>query len=273
MYRPWVFLVCALASVALMGRAESGQTSSLPAPVQISPVDKARLHGFPRKIVFEWAAVHGANGYGIEVNTYGGGWFSEQRRFTHMEWLKDHSLTFEFTGDQPGAWRVWAMDKKGQPGHVSPWSLFTFGAVNSVLPTPPADTPPDFSRLPNKPQTSPPFVEMRPLPVFDPVSREACSWPPPVDQAEGVKTPKAIYTPEPEFTNAARKAKKGGDVMLALNLGDDGLVKRACILRASRDDLGMAALKTARTWRFEPAQKDGKPIPYILSTEVSFHLY
>lgn len=268
-----ILLFCALASVAAIGQDKATQTSSLPAPAQISPVEKAQLHGSARKVVFEWSAVDGANGYGIEINTYIGRWFSEQGRFTHMSWLKDRSLTFEFEAFQPGAWRVWAMDKSGQPGQVSPWSLFTFGPPNSVMPTPPTDTPPDFSRLPTKPRAPPPFAETRPLPVFDPLSGEACSWPALADQRKGVKAPKPIFTPQPRFAQAPRTFRTGGYVTLALNLGEDGLVKRVCILRASRDDLGTAAVDAARTWRFEPAQKDGKAIPYTFATEISFDIH
>ena len=33
------------------------------------------------------------------------------------------------------------------------------------------------------------------------------------------------------------------------------------------------AIKTARTWRFEPALKDGKPVAVYASLEVAFNLY
>ena len=85
--------------------------------------------------------------------------------------------------------------------------------------------------------------------------------------------PRAIYNPEPELTEAARKANEGGNVELAVDIGEDGLVKRVCILRtAPRDDLGEQAMKTVRTWRFEPAKKDGTSIPYSLSVQVSFNI-
>jgi TonB family protein len=107
-------------------------------------------------------------------------------------------------------------------------------------------------------------------PVFDPDTGEACAWP--LGKPEGVTMPKAIYTPEPDFTDAARRAQVGSYVTLAVDLGEDGLVKRVCILTAARNDLAQEVVKRVRTWRFEPARRDGAPIAYSTTVEVSFHL-
>ena len=252
--------------------AAAGPSGSLPAPALISPLDQARLHGFPRKVTFEWSKVRGARAYGLEIDYYAGRWASQTGRPTLMLWVSDSNYTHEFVGDQPGSWRVWAIDHKRRPGQVSEWFTFTFGPDNSILPPPPPDTAPDFSRL-EAPAAEPvPQGKMRDLPVFDPKTGEACVWPTSYKPEPGFTMPKGIYTPEPEYTEAARQARVDGGVMLAVKVGEDGRVKRVCIVRASRDDLGEQALNTVRTWRFEPAKQNGAPIPYDMTVEVEFHL-
>jgi TonB family protein len=247
----------------------SGPSEPLPAPIQISPADQARLHGDPPTVVFEWSKVPGAKGYGIQRDYYSGGhWASEAGQPTFITWVKDPSLTHDFIGAQPGSWRVWAIDNDGHPGQVSAWSVFTFSRGSEPIPPPPPATHPDFSRFPSF--ISAPQGKMRALPVFDPTG-QACPWQP--HAVPGASSPKAIYSPPPEFSEAARKAKQNGEALLSLEIGSDGLVKRVCILRASQDDLGEQAVNTVRTWRFEPARKDGVPVPSSVSVPISFNTY
>lgn len=266
-----IFLASAcLLQVDALG-SERLPSESLPAPVQISPADQARLHGFPRRVVFEWSSVPGAKWYGIEIDYYGARWSSQEGRPTYIVRVKNPTLTFDFVGDQPGSWRVWAIDNKERPGQISAWSLFTFGPGNQAIPQPPPDTAPR-SLLPQLEQPPVPQGKLRDLPVFDPKTGEACVWPPPPGQA-GVTLPTAVYSPEPQYPEGALADRVSGAVMLATDIGGDGLVKRVCVLSASRDDLGRQALDTVRTWRFKPATKDGTPIPYIsLKIEVTFRV-
>ena len=89
----------------------------------------------------------------------------------------------------------------------------------------------------------------------------------------GVSAPRAIYDPEPQYTDEARKSKLQGVVMLAVIIGPDG---RARDIRVSRS-LGMGldekAIETVRTWKFEPARKDGQPVAVVVNIEVNFRLY
>jgi TonB family protein len=264
-------LSLALASTAgqVDAQALKAQSESLPAPVQVSPANQARLHGSPRTVTFEWSKVSGANAYGIEIDYYTGHWSSQEGKPTLIKRVKNPTLTFDFYGDGPGSWRVWAIDNKERPGQVSAWSLFTFGPDNQAIPQPPPDTAPRFSRT-SQQVTSP--EKLHDPPVFDPKTGEACAWPLLTGRPAGVSPPQGIYTPEPEYAEAARRDNVDGGVMLAVDLGEDGLVKRVCILSASRDDLGRQALDTVRTWRFKPAERDSAPIPYSMKVEVTFHL-
>jgi protein TonB len=85
--------------------------------------------------------------------------------------------------------------------------------------------------------------------------------------------PKPIYAPEPQYTEAARKAKVSGTVYLVIDVGSDGLVKHVCLVRSFRRDVDEQAIKTVRTWKFAPARKDGVAIPYSTTVDVSFNLY
>jgi TonB family protein len=220
-------------------------------------------------VVFEWSKVPDAAGYAIEIDYYDGHWSSETGRTTFITRVKDPAFTFNFYGDQPGSWRVWALGMKQRKGQVSRWSVFVFGPGNQPIPTPPPDTAPR-AKTPQLPPNSTPRGNVPDPPVFDPDTGEACAWP--LGTPQGVTMPKAVYTPEPDLPVAASRARVGGDVTLAVDLGEDGLVKRVCILTASRNDLAQEALKKVRTWRFEPARKDGAPISYSTTVEVSFRL-
>jgi TonB family protein len=49
-------------------------------------------------------------------------------------------------------------------------------------------------------------------------------------------------------------------------------VQNAGVARSLRPDLDESALETVKTWRFQPAMKDGKPVAVQLNVMVSFAL-
>jgi TonB family protein len=90
----------------------------------------------------------------------------------------------------------------------------------------------------------------------------------------GVSAPRAIYSPEPEFSDEARAAKYQGVVTLALTVRPDGRPANVFIVRALGMGLDQKALETVRTWRFEPGRlKDGRPVSVQIQVEVDFRLY
>ena len=89
----------------------------------------------------------------------------------------------------------------------------------------------------------------------------------------GVTAPRAIYQPEPEYSDEARKAKFQGSVLLWLVVGPDGRPRDVKIVRSVGMGLDEKALETVRTWRFEPGRKDGIPVAVQVHVEVIFHLY
>jgi periplasmic protein TonB len=89
----------------------------------------------------------------------------------------------------------------------------------------------------------------------------------------GVSAPRPIYNPEPEYSEEARKAKYQGVVVLALIIGPDGRPRDVKVVRQLGLGLDEKAIETVRTWRFEPAKKDGQAVSVAINVEVNFNLY
>jgi TonB family protein len=87
-----------------------------------------------------------------------------------------------------------------------------------------------------------------------------------------VTAPKATYSPEPEFSEAARKAGYQGTCVLSLIVGSDGLPRDIRIVRKLGMQLDEKAIQALKEWRFEPAQKSGRPVAVSIEVEFSFHL-
>jgi TonB family protein len=89
----------------------------------------------------------------------------------------------------------------------------------------------------------------------------------------GVSAPKAIYAPDPEYSEEARKVKHMGTVVLWLVVGPDGKPRDIKVLRTLGLGLDEKAIEAVKNWRFEPAMKDNKPVAVQINVEVNFHLY
>jgi TonB family protein len=89
----------------------------------------------------------------------------------------------------------------------------------------------------------------------------------------GVTPPRPIYSPDPEFSEEARKAKYQGTCTLMIVVDTDGKPINLRVVNSLGMGLDEKALETVRTWRFEPGQKDGHPVKVEMAVEVDFHLY
>jgi len=89
----------------------------------------------------------------------------------------------------------------------------------------------------------------------------------------GVSAPRAIFQPDPEYSEEARKAKYQGTVTLIVIVGADGRPHEMRVSRSLGLGLDEKALEAVRTWRFEPARKDGQPVSVQIAVEVTFRLY
>ena len=89
----------------------------------------------------------------------------------------------------------------------------------------------------------------------------------------GVSAPRAVYDPEPEYSEEARKAKYQGVVVLWVIIGPDGRPKDMRVQRSLGMGLDEKAMEAVRQWKFEPAKKDGQPVAVQVNIEVNFRLY
>lgn len=89
----------------------------------------------------------------------------------------------------------------------------------------------------------------------------------------GVSAPRAISDPEPKYPKSARHTKKSGSVVLWCVIGEDGGVQEIKVSKSLGADFDESALAAVRKWRFEPAQKDGKPIAVQINVQVDFRYY
>ena len=86
----------------------------------------------------------------------------------------------------------------------------------------------------------------------------------------GVTAPRAVYAPEPQYSEEARKANLQGTVVMAAIIASDGRPTELRILRSLGMGLDEKALEAVRNWKFEPALKDGKPVAVQVNLEVAF---
>jgi len=89
----------------------------------------------------------------------------------------------------------------------------------------------------------------------------------------GVSAPRPIFNPDPEYSEEARKAKYQGTVVLWIVVGPDGKVYDMRIQRSLGLGLDEKAMEAVKTWRFDPAKKDGQPVKVQVLVEVNFRLF
>jgi TonB family protein len=89
-----------------------------------------------------------------------------------------------------------------------------------------------------------------------------------------ISAPRVIYAPDPEYSEAARKSKYQGTVVLWVMIGADGRVHSIQLRQPVGLGLDEKAIEAVKTWRFEPARRsDGKPIEVASMIEVNFRLF
>lgn len=89
----------------------------------------------------------------------------------------------------------------------------------------------------------------------------------------GVSAPKVLYDPDPEYSEEARKVKYHGTVVRWLVVSPEGKPQQIRVQRSLGMGLDEKAIDAVRQWRFEPARKDGQPVPAMINLEVNFRLF
>jgi TonB family protein len=91
---------------------------------------------------------------------------------------------------------------------------------------------------------------------------------------DGVELPKLVREVKPEYTQAALNARIHGVVLLEAVVLTDGQVGDVRILGSLDSKLGVddQAVKALKAWRFNPGTREGRPVPVIVTVELSFRL-
>jgi TonB family protein len=89
---------------------------------------------------------------------------------------------------------------------------------------------------------------------------------------DDVQPPEGVYTPEPQFTDAARNVSLQGSALFSIIVDKSGSVSSVKILCPLGLGLDENAVETIKTWKFQPAKKNGEPLAAMMAVEVSFAL-
>lgn len=88
-----------------------------------------------------------------------------------------------------------------------------------------------------------------------------------------VVPPRALDTPDPGYSENARRAKKQGMVLLAAVVDSEGRVREADVCKSLDPELDQKAVETVRQWKFQPATKNSQPVAVLVSVQINFRLY
>ena len=89
----------------------------------------------------------------------------------------------------------------------------------------------------------------------------------------GVSAPTCSYSPDPEFSDEARKLKIQGTVTLKMTVDQTGRPRDIQVLRGLGFGLDEKAIERVKEWRCEPGRKNGQAVAVYANVEISFNLY
>ena len=94
----------------------------------------------------------------------------------------------------------------------------------------------------------------------------------PIRVGGDVKPPVKINAPAPQYTEIARKARIQGVVIVEAIIEKDGTVSNVKVLKGLPMGLDQAAVDAVKSWRFQPATLNGKPVAVIYNLTINFQL-
>jgi TonB family protein len=87
-----------------------------------------------------------------------------------------------------------------------------------------------------------------------------------------VTAPRALHTPEPEYSKSARERGIHGIVKLYVVIGTDGRAHDVKVVESLEPSLDAIAIETVKKWKFAPATKDGRPVAVAMTLEIDYKL-
>jgi TonB family protein len=88
----------------------------------------------------------------------------------------------------------------------------------------------------------------------------------------GVIRPELLYKVEPEYSEAARKEKFQGVVVLYVVVDPSGHATNISVMKSLGLGLDQKAVEAVLQWRFNPGTKEGVPVAVAATIEVNFKL-
>lgn len=90
---------------------------------------------------------------------------------------------------------------------------------------------------------------------------------------EGLRVPKALHTPDPEYSETARKNNISAGDTLAVVVNEQGFVEIIEIASKAGAGLDINAIDAISRWKFAPATRYEEPVPFMLKIDVAFQLH
>ena len=88
----------------------------------------------------------------------------------------------------------------------------------------------------------------------------------------GVVGPKAVYSPTARYPQSALQDRISGEVFMEAVVDETGRVQSVRVTRSVRPDLDDSAVATLKTWRFDPARKDGQAMAAQVTITLTFNV-
>jgi protein TonB len=88
----------------------------------------------------------------------------------------------------------------------------------------------------------------------------------------GVSAPVALFRPDPEYSEEARKAKYSGAVLLSIVVDIEGKARDIKVVKSLGMGLDEKAIEAVQKWKFKPGMSGGKPVNTRATIEVNFRL-
>jgi protein TonB len=89
-----------------------------------------------------------------------------------------------------------------------------------------------------------------------------------------VSQPVPYYKPDPAYTPQARKHKISGGATFWVTVdGFGNVVDAREVSPKLGDGLDESALETLHTWKFQPAMREGVPVPVRVMVRIQFKLF
>ena len=91
---------------------------------------------------------------------------------------------------------------------------------------------------------------------------------------EGVTSPRIVREVKPRYTDAAKKERIQGTVMMDVVVQPDGTVGDVNVTKSLDKEYGLddEAVNAVKQWVFDPGTKDGKAVAVLVQIEMSFSL-